>query len=1035
MPYFGACLAIMVLSANQRSARWSDLQMQAVSPVKQGFVDIDAAEVDAAGPSSSTCTLNGSHLIPFAGRRILQVGSLPAVLTEHGYRQGDILRSIEDIVAGAGLPNAGKNIDGIVLSPHKWSQEQLSAILSKLKGQMGSNCWISLILSSQDDLPFPLQHFETILASIGLMRYRRGALDNGGSRSATWGMVIVRSDYNPVIHAREAAAAGRPDWSIDILENIPSEFMSSNDLIVQLALEKQRHYLFWQNQRSALDPPHALFSKERREFAQVTAIEPQCWESYRLHAQFWNRIGRTDMAHRVLRSIAHIDPKGAGESPSSGDAKGAVHRDDLDDPPLWNGGAPPPRILIITHDYSDYGMDTLYHGLCKVVGEHNVVEFPWKPMLHGQNFQAANNYPCVFHYPGCPATVSQLETDLRQGKFDLILYGDVVQMAYGDEVRRLVNTNPEIPVVLYDTWDDCHTPLGRLLEYIGRERFDLIFKREMLDGVDYGPDTYPLPFGYALGHQPLVPQNMKTRSLFWAGKQEYGLRPLYIQHLEERMGGPLNQHYDQSAYQARLRSSRMGLSFFGCGFDSVRYWELPAHSVMLMAERPPIRIPHNFVDGQTAVFFDDLPEMEAKLDYYLNRPKEMARIAAAGHDHYLKHHRCESRARQMLGRIDRHLGGVLSKGASDLQHARICLTARKEQPGIYLGLVKAENYGWGVCSRYLIKELSKLRSIRILQDHYCTSQNTNLPGPLFQALTNVNFDPLFKKARGIRNYGYTFFENELTPHSVENAKRYDLVLAGSSWCRDRMLEAGITNCDLLIQGIDPERFYPITEERPRDRFVIFSGGKFELRKGQDILLRAVKILQDKYPDIYLVNCWYNLWPESLRQMSHSPYITFENRKNESWQETMNRTYLVNGLDPGRIITLDLVPHVQLRSLYAQTDIAVFPNRCEGGTNLVLMEYMACAKPVIATATSGHNDIVSDKNALLLHQLKDINIVDENGDLIGRWQDPSLEEMVAQLEFAYQHREVIRSIALKAGEHLQEFTWRHCAERLDEIIGR
>ena len=37
---------------------------------------------------------------------------------------------------------------------------------------------------------------------------------------------------------------------------------------------------------------------------------------------------------------------------------------------------------------------------------------------------------------------------------------------------------------------------------------------------------------------------------------------------------------------------------------------------------------------------------------------------------------------------------------------------------------------------------------------------------------------MFEKARGRQNYGYTFFENELTRHSLENAKRYDLILAG-----------------------------------------------------------------------------------------------------------------------------------------------------------------------------------------------------------------------------------------------------------------
>lgn len=363
------------------------------------------------------------------------------------------------------------------------------------------------------------------------------------------------------------------------------------------------------------------------------------------------------------------------------------------------------------------------------------------------------------------------------------------------------------------------------------------------------------------------------------------------------------------------------------------------------------------------------------------------------------------------------------------------MTVRANDTKIYLGLVRGENYGWGVCSKYLIKELSKFRSIHVLNDQDGSAANRHLDGRLFQALTTIDFPPLFEHARGTKNYGYTFFENELTQQSRENANQYDIILAGSTWCRDRMLEKGISNCDILIQGVDPHLFHPIQRAKPQDRFVIFSGGKFELRKGQDILLKAVKILQDKYPDIYLINCWFNMWPASVRQMTSSPYITFRYHENEFWRDTMQRTYRDNGLDLDRVLTLDHIPHHDQRALYEQTDIGVFPNRCEGGTNLVLMEYMACAKPVIGSYTSGHKDILTENNALLLHKLKQINIVDDDGALIGRWHDPSLEELVAHLEYAYLHRDALKPLAHQAGEDLKRFTWKRSAQRLAEILDR
>ena len=200
------------------------------------------------------------------------------------------------------------------------------------------------------------------------------------------------------------------------------------------------------------------------------------------------------------------------------------------------------------------------------------------------------------------------------------------------------------------------------------------------------------------------------------------------------------------------------------------------------------------------------------------------------------------------------------------------------------------------------------------------------------------------------------------------------------------------------------------------------------------MLRAVKILQEKYADIWLVNCWYNLWPASTRLMAYSQHIRFRHAENETWQATMQRTYADNGLDPARIVTLDLLPQDKQRDLFAQTHIGVFPNRCEGGTNLVLMEYMACAKPVIASHTSGHKDILTSENAICLTGMHPFNLVNADGELTGRWQEPSLDELVAQIEYAYHHQAALRKIAAKAGEDLKQYTWKHTAGRLLRLMG-
>ena len=303
---------------------------------------------------------------------------------------------------------------------------------------------------------------------------------------------------------------------------------------------------------------------------------------------------------------------------------------------------------------------------------------------------------------------------------------------------------------------------------------------------------------------------------------------------------------------------------------------------------------------------------------------------------------------------------------------------------------------------------------------------------VFQLLRDLDFNPLFE-ARGKENFGYTVFENELNERSVANGDFYDKVIAASTWGRNKLLEAGIKNAGCLIQGIDTELFFPGDIKRNDNLFVIFSGGKFELRKGQDLVLRAISILQKKYKDIILIAAWYNLWLESARLMSLSKHIKYE-EQGKTWEEFMNHIYVINEFDPQRVFTMPLVPNQKLRELYLKSDIGLFPNRCEGGTNLVMMEYMACGKPVIASYNTGHKDVLSEKNSLPLKDMREYKIFDQEQRMVSDWEEPNLDEIIFQIEYAYHHRDEIKNIGDQAAKSMKNFTWSHTADNLLKVIG-
>ncbi len=352
---------------------------------------------------------------------------------------------------------------------------------------------------------------------------------------------------------------------------------------------------------------------------------------------------------------------------------------------------------------------------------------------------------------------------------------------------------------------------------------------------------------------------------------------------------------------------------------------------------------------------------------------------------------------------------------------------------LYTALAKGNNFGWSVCSNYLKKELSKKINLINIDEDEKLSNALTIDGTVLHALIDIDMNSLYK-IRGSKNIGYAFFEYELTTQSLQHLKKYDLVLVGSTWNKKKLEQAGVKNVEVLIQGVDPEIFYTSESENDKKFFKIFSGGKFELRKGQDLVLKAVKILQQKYSDIVLVNAWYNFWPSTMSLMSKSNHIKYE-LIGKNWEEYMLNLYKMNSIDSSRILTLPLVANDKSREIYMYTDLGLFPNRAEGGTNLVLMEYMACGKPVIASSTTGHKDILTDQNALQLKKMKEFKVYNDKKELIADWEEADIDEIISQIEFAYFNRDEINKIGANAAAHLKQFTWESTANNLLKLLNR
>ena len=373
---------------------------------------------------------------------------------------------------------------------------------------------------------------------------------------------------------------------------------------------------------------------------------------------------------------------------------------------------------------------------------------------------------------------------------------------------------------------------------------------------------------------------------------------------------------------------------------------------------------------------------------------------------------------------------------------------------LYLVMPRGHTFGWGICGKYLTRELSTLskltlitepfdlkdigddydyillKSVAMDKDSFLASLNGPLQDPVIQAITDHTLLPLQPKIRGSKNIGYTFFETtQLSPESISQAgSRFDLVVAGSTWCESILREHGLNNTCTVIQGVDRSIFNSCENQKAffRDKFVLFSGGKLELRKGQDLVIKAFKVLQDKYDDVYLINSWYNHWAFSMQTMAASPHIHCDLGAGD-YYAMIDKLLADNGIDLRKVLTLPPKPNIAMAKIYRNSDCGIFPNRCEGGTNLILMEYLACGKPAIVSNSSGHRDIIDEENAILLKALKARPFVQYDGSTT-LWDEPDLDEIVDRLEWAYLHRDRLKSIGENAGKSMEQYTWQCAAER-------
>lgn len=321
------------------------------------------------------------------------------------------------------------------------------------------------------------------------------------------------------------------------------------------------------------------------------------------------------------------------------------------------------KILFINSSSADYVQDLTYSGLVKLLGVKNVIDFHWNKKFH----IPYKKYPKNLGYVSGSLVPSLLHRSFNH--IDAVIIGAAKREAFETYLEIIDHIPAHIPIIFIDGGDQSDIGGGVAFEgsaelynqAINKRPFDLIFKREYLLEDNLGNHVFPFPISFNLDRLPKLSNKTKYDVSFWA-VETHSIRVQVLELLQEHFdcranGTSRNQKFSQykrkgDFYLQELAACKIILNFRGGGWDTLRYWEIPAVQSLMITQKPGIKIPNDFQSGKHVIHCqDDLSDLIELCDYYLKHDDKRIQIAKAGFEHLKEYHTDIARASYLLEKI------------------------------------------------------------------------------------------------------------------------------------------------------------------------------------------------------------------------------------------------------------------------------------------------------------------------------------------------------------------------------------------------
>ena len=263
--------------------------------------------------------------------------------------------------------------------------------------------------------------------------------------------------------------------------------------------------------------------------------------------------------------------------------------------------------------------------------------------------------------------------------------------------------------------------------------------------------------------------------------------------------------------------------------------------------------------------------------------------------------------------------------------------------------------------------------------------------------------------------GFPIFEldtfSDLEKHHLNSC---DELMVCSKWAKDIVDKVGLDVATHVVPlGVDAELFPP-APARQGDKTIFFNCGKWEIRKGHDILIKAFEKVLEHGENA-------ELW-----MMCSNPFNSPE--ENSRWTKLYNHPQV------------KLIPRAETQAevynIMSQVDCGVFPSRGEGW-NLELLEMMSVGKHVIATDYSAHTEFCTEENAGLV-TIKDLEPAFDGKWFFGQgnWakidSHVSMDLYMKMMRFILDKKGTLNESGL---ETASRFSWDNTAQTILKHVGR